>query len=187
MITIQKVTVMFKVSPASLQTFIDARLTLTPSVIPNSNYVIMVSYRNCLKYFCLFLYCNHQVYRYSLITLYVDGFIAAVNTLIFAVAGNKRAHAVRTRFSSPPHPHGNWNRYNWLSNDDVDSAWIFHYGSWELDTTIPALCIFLLLPQRDRRRRYIASFLCNMGVACWVELRWRMWSKGTRSRYFKPL
>jgi hypothetical protein len=33
---------MFKVSPASLQTFIDTRLTLTPSVIPNSNYVIMV-------------------------------------------------------------------------------------------------------------------------------------------------
>jgi hypothetical protein len=27
----------------SLQTFIDTRLTLTPSVIPNSNYVIMVS------------------------------------------------------------------------------------------------------------------------------------------------
>jgi hypothetical protein len=39
---------MFKVSPASLQTFIDTlnyvlELTLTPSVIPNSIYVIMVS------------------------------------------------------------------------------------------------------------------------------------------------
>jgi hypothetical protein len=47
---------MFRVSPATLQTFIDTpncvledqgqgdtRLTLTPSVIPNSNYVIMVS------------------------------------------------------------------------------------------------------------------------------------------------
>jgi hypothetical protein len=42
---------MFKVSPAGLQTFIDTpncvlddtRLKLTPSVIPNSNYVIMVS------------------------------------------------------------------------------------------------------------------------------------------------
>jgi hypothetical protein len=48
---------MFKVSPASLQTFIDTpncvledrqgqgdtRLTLTQSVIPNSNYVIMVN------------------------------------------------------------------------------------------------------------------------------------------------
>jgi hypothetical protein len=53
---------MFKVSPASFQTFtdtphylsqsdclaayrqgqVDTRLTLTPSVIPNSNYVIMV-------------------------------------------------------------------------------------------------------------------------------------------------
>jgi hypothetical protein len=31
----------------------DTGLTLTPSVIPNSNYVIMVSDRNYLKYFCL--------------------------------------------------------------------------------------------------------------------------------------
>jgi hypothetical protein len=59
---------MFKVSPASLQTFIDTpncvledrqdqrdtRLTLTPSVIPNYNYVIMVSDCICLKYFCVF-------------------------------------------------------------------------------------------------------------------------------------
>jgi hypothetical protein len=43
MITIQKVTRNFKVSPASLQTFIDTRLKLTPSIIPNSNSVIMVS------------------------------------------------------------------------------------------------------------------------------------------------
>jgi hypothetical protein len=48
----------------------DIRLTLTPSIIPNSNYVIMVSDWNCLKYFCLFLYCNHQVHRDFLITLY---------------------------------------------------------------------------------------------------------------------
>jgi hypothetical protein len=41
----------------------DTRLTLTSSVIPNSNYVIMVSDWNCLKYFCVFLYCNHQVHR----------------------------------------------------------------------------------------------------------------------------
>jgi hypothetical protein len=32
-------------------------LTLTPSVIPNSNYVIMVSDWNCLKYFCV-LFCT---------------------------------------------------------------------------------------------------------------------------------
>jgi hypothetical protein len=31
------------VSPASLQTFIDTGLTLTPSVIPNCNYVIVAS------------------------------------------------------------------------------------------------------------------------------------------------
>jgi hypothetical protein len=60
----RKLQVMFKVSPASLQTFTDTRLTLTPSVIPNSNYVIMVSDWSCLKYFCMFLYCNHQVHRY---------------------------------------------------------------------------------------------------------------------------
>jgi hypothetical protein len=32
----------------------DTRLTLTPSVAPNSNDVIMVSDWNCLKYFCMF-------------------------------------------------------------------------------------------------------------------------------------
>jgi hypothetical protein len=76
----RKLQVMFKVSPASHQIFIDplaerqdqedTGLTLTPSVIPNSNYVIMVSDWNCLKYFCMFLYCNHMVHRDFLITLY---------------------------------------------------------------------------------------------------------------------
>jgi hypothetical protein len=42
MITIQKVTSNVQSAPASLQTF-NTRLTLTPSVIPNSDYVIMVS------------------------------------------------------------------------------------------------------------------------------------------------
>jgi hypothetical protein len=42
-ITIQKVTSNVQVSSSSLQTFIDTRLTLTPSVILNSNYVIMVT------------------------------------------------------------------------------------------------------------------------------------------------
>jgi hypothetical protein len=32
----------------------DTRVTLTPSVIPNSNYIIMVSGWNCLKYFACF-------------------------------------------------------------------------------------------------------------------------------------
>jgi hypothetical protein len=43
MIKYRKLQVMFKASPSSLQTFIDTKLTLTPSVIPNSNYVITVS------------------------------------------------------------------------------------------------------------------------------------------------
>jgi hypothetical protein len=50
----RKLQVMFKVSPTSLQTFINTRLTLLPSVMSNSNYVIMVSNWNCLWYFCVF-------------------------------------------------------------------------------------------------------------------------------------
>jgi hypothetical protein len=50
-----KLQVMFKESPASLQIF-DTRLTLTPSIMLNSNYVIMVSDWNCLKYLCVFFY-----------------------------------------------------------------------------------------------------------------------------------
>jgi hypothetical protein len=51
------------------------RLTLTPSVIPNSNYVITVSVWNYLKYFCSFLYCDHQVRRnvWSPCTLFSSG------------------------------------------------------------------------------------------------------------------
>jgi hypothetical protein len=50
MITIQKVTSNVQTFPASLQTFTDTRLTLTTPVSPNSNYVIMVSDLNFLKY-----------------------------------------------------------------------------------------------------------------------------------------
>jgi hypothetical protein len=35
--------------------------TLTPSVIPNSNYVIMASDWKCLKIFVCLFYCNHQI------------------------------------------------------------------------------------------------------------------------------
>jgi hypothetical protein len=54
MIQSRKLQLMLKVSPASLQAFTITRLTLTPSVIPNSNYVIMVSDWNCLKSFACF-------------------------------------------------------------------------------------------------------------------------------------
>jgi hypothetical protein len=50
---------MFKVFPASLQTLIDTRLTLTPSVILNSNYVIVVSDLNFLNIF------DHPVFDVS--------------------------------------------------------------------------------------------------------------------------
>jgi hypothetical protein len=47
----------------------DTRLTLTPSVIPNS--VIMVKWLKLFKiFFRVFLYSNHQVHRDFLITLY---------------------------------------------------------------------------------------------------------------------
>jgi hypothetical protein len=60
---------MFKVTPASLQTFID-----TPNCVLEDRVqytVIMVSDLNCLKYFCAFWYCNHQVHRHFLITLHM--------------------------------------------------------------------------------------------------------------------
>jgi hypothetical protein len=41
----------------------DTRLTLTPSFISNSNYVIMISNWNCVNYIFVFLYCNHQAHR----------------------------------------------------------------------------------------------------------------------------
>jgi hypothetical protein len=50
----RKLQVMFKVPPTNLQTIIDTRLTLTPSVIHNSNYVFMVNDWNCLKHLCMF-------------------------------------------------------------------------------------------------------------------------------------
>jgi hypothetical protein len=62
--------VMLEVSPASLQTFIDTPNTLTPSIIPNSNYVIVASDWNFWKYFCVFFSFNHQIHRDFMITLY---------------------------------------------------------------------------------------------------------------------
>jgi hypothetical protein len=55
MITIQKVTSNIQSAPASLQGQGETRLTLTPSVIQNYNYVIMVSDCNCLNFLRVFL------------------------------------------------------------------------------------------------------------------------------------
>jgi hypothetical protein len=74
-----KLQVMFKLSPASLQTFIDTpncvlegRVQYSAVHIPN---VLcdgqLQSDWNSLKYFCLFLYCNHQVHGDFTITLYL--------------------------------------------------------------------------------------------------------------------
>jgi hypothetical protein len=67
----RKLQVMFKVSPSDRHGKGGTRLTLTQSVISHSNYVIMVSDWNCLKYFCVFFHGNHQVHRDFLITLYL--------------------------------------------------------------------------------------------------------------------
>jgi hypothetical protein len=69
MITVQK-HAQLDCLAADLQGQGDNRLTLTPCVILNSNYVIMVSDWKCLKYFSVFLYCNQKVHRDFLITLY---------------------------------------------------------------------------------------------------------------------
>jgi hypothetical protein len=108
---------MFKVPPASLQTFID-RLTLTPSVIPNSNYVIIVSDWNCLKYFYVFLYCNHQVHRDFLITLYIMIKEAWINCSVYwerygledRGIGSRFLEIVQTpdRLRNLPNPLPNW-------------------------------------------------------------------------------
>jgi hypothetical protein len=62
---------MFRVSPASLHTFIDTPNCVLEDRVQYTNYVIMVSDCNSLKYFCVFLYCNNQVHRDFLITLYI--------------------------------------------------------------------------------------------------------------------
>jgi hypothetical protein len=65
----RKLQVMFKMSLAILQTFIDTRLTLTPSVMPNSNYVSTLSDWDW-NIFAYFLYSSNHVNRDFLITLY---------------------------------------------------------------------------------------------------------------------
>ena len=69
----------------------DIRMTLTPSVIPNSNYVIMVSDWNCLKYyiFSCFLYCNRQVHRDFLVTCIYCWYSYPKNLLSFLVKSVK--------------------------------------------------------------------------------------------------
>jgi hypothetical protein len=58
--------------PPSVSRQEDNRLKITPFVIPNSNYVIIVSDLNSLKYFCVFLCYDHQVHRNVLFTLYIN-------------------------------------------------------------------------------------------------------------------
>jgi len=69
MIIIQKVTSDVQSVPRQSQG--ETRLTLTPSVISNFNYVITVGGWKCLKYciFARFFYCNRQVYTEFLINL----------------------------------------------------------------------------------------------------------------------
>jgi hypothetical protein len=61
----------------------DARRTLTPSVFPVFNDVTMVSEWNCLKYFCVCLYCNHQVHGVFFITLYKTTYFREISWTSF--------------------------------------------------------------------------------------------------------
>jgi hypothetical protein len=62
---------MFKCLAADRQSQRDTVLTLKPSVIPNSKYIITESDWNCLNIFACFFYYNHQVHRDFLSTLYI--------------------------------------------------------------------------------------------------------------------
>jgi hypothetical protein len=57
----RKLQVMFKASPANLQIFIDTPNCVLEDRVQYTNNVIVVSDWNCLKHFCVFLYCNHRV------------------------------------------------------------------------------------------------------------------------------
>jgi hypothetical protein len=118
----RKLQVKFEVSPVSLQTFIDTRLTLTPSVIPNYNYVILVNDWNCLKYFCVILYCNHQVHRDFLITLYVG--------VVYSSSTRCVGHVVRTgvRDVLASFWWGNQRGRNILNNLAADDKAILKWG-----------------------------------------------------------
>jgi hypothetical protein len=69
----------------------------------NSNHVIMASDWNCLKYFCVFLYCNHQVtetfdnpeynYRYGDILF---GTMGLTTAKLYSISGRDKRF-----FSSP--------------------------------------------------------------------------------------
>jgi hypothetical protein len=61
---------MFKVSPASLQTFIDTQNFVLEDRVQYSTVHIPNVFCDG-HVFCVFLYCNHQVHRHFLITLYL--------------------------------------------------------------------------------------------------------------------
>jgi hypothetical protein len=76
----RKLQIMFKVSPASLLSLIDTRLTLTPSIIPNSKRY-HGKWLKLFKSFLRVLYCKHQVHRGLLITLYKVKYNSKLQTI----------------------------------------------------------------------------------------------------------
>jgi len=71
---------MFKVSPASLQTFIDTRTVFSKTVFSIAwstfrTYSVMAIFKSLIVWglieYTEFLYCNRQVHRDFLITLYI--------------------------------------------------------------------------------------------------------------------
>jgi hypothetical protein len=79
MITIQQVTSNVQSAPRQSNCVLEDCVQYSkPSVINNSNYVITVSYLNCLKCFCLFFVLNNQVHRDFLIILYKADYVASL-------------------------------------------------------------------------------------------------------------
>jgi hypothetical protein len=67
----RKLQITFKVSPASLQIFIDTPNCFLEARVQYSTVHIPNVFCDGHLFFCVFLYCNHQVHRDFLITLYI--------------------------------------------------------------------------------------------------------------------
>jgi hypothetical protein len=115
MITIYKFASNVHSTPAFLQTFIDTGLTLTPSVIPNSNYVSTVSDLNCINY-CLRVFTviirwteiswssrvsfSHRKWPNSVTTCYIECY--SINSIQYSLTINSLWSVCLVILQEPP-------------------------------------------------------------------------------------
>jgi hypothetical protein len=79
---------MFKFSPASLQTFIDTPNCVLEDRVQYSTVRIPNVFCKLFKIFLhVFLYCNHQVHRNFLITLYVQVWAGIAQSVLRLATG----------------------------------------------------------------------------------------------------